>query len=80
MYRLVNYIYLNGYYCVQQGPYTTAKGHIATDITVYRSQGEYLEAEKDYIAFGLFWESLDAGNKWGGHKKIVNVHRFEMKL
>ena len=80
MYRLINYIYLNGYYCVEQGPYMTHNECIATDITIFLPKGEYLEREQDYIAFGLFWESLDNGNKWGGHDDIVNVHRFEAKL
>lgn len=39
---------------------------LAVDLNLYSSEGKYLTATKDHEKFGIFWESLDPYNKWGG--------------
>ena len=53
---------------------------LAVDLFLFSSDGKYLTEFKQYEPLGLFWESLDPKNRWGGRFKprIDSVH-FEMQ-
>jgi hypothetical protein len=40
---------------------------LAIDLNLFTKDGTYLTNGKDYQQFGVFWESLDPQNKWGGY-------------
>jgi len=40
---------------------------LAIDLNLFTSDGKYLTESKDYEPFGIFWESLDPQNQWGGN-------------
>jgi len=39
---------------------------LAIDINLFDKDGHYLPETKSYEKFGVFWESLHEGNRWGG--------------
>ena len=39
---------------------------LAIDLNLFSPSGEYLTRTEDYEPFGIFWESLNPLNKWGG--------------
>lgn len=40
---------------------------LAIDLNLISQNGKYLTNYKDYERFGIFWESLDPENRWGGN-------------
>jgi len=40
---------------------------LAIDINLFNPQGVYLSNTEDYKVFGVYWESLNIANEWGGH-------------
>lgn len=42
------------------------KIRLAIDLNLFKD-GVYLTQTEDHKVFGLFWESLDPGCRWGGH-------------
>jgi len=39
---------------------------LAIDLNLYNLRGQYLSDYQDYEPFGVYWESLDPINRWGG--------------
>jgi hypothetical protein len=39
---------------------------LAVDLNLFSPMGVYLTDSKSYEPFGIFWESLDPQNQWGG--------------
>lgn len=42
---------------------------LAVDLNLIDPDGKYLTATESYAQFGVFWESLDKQNVWGGRFK-----------
>lgn len=40
---------------------------LAVDLNLFTPAGLYLTRNKDYEQFGMYWESLDPQNQWGGY-------------
>lgn len=57
---------------------------LAIDLNLFDSSGKWLVDKKDWEQFGLYWESLNKMNRWGGFfvekykGKIVDSNHFEM--
>lgn len=49
---------------------------LAIDINLFKD-GKYLEDEKDYEIFGLYWESLSPSNRNGRNFKRSDANHFE---
>ena len=52
---------------------------LAIDLNLFSPEAEYLQDKKSYEKFGLYWESLDKNNRWGGSFPRVDCVHFEMK-
>lgn len=53
---------------------------LAVDLNLFSPDGIYLSDAKEYEQFGIFWESLDPLNRWGGRFKMRNdANHFEMR-
>jgi hypothetical protein len=53
---------------------------LAIDLNLFSPDAEYLKDFKSYEKFGLYWESLDKRNRWGGlFKTLIDSNHFEMK-
>lgn len=40
---------------------------LAVDLNLFNNQFQYLTDPKPYEQFGIYWESLDPINRWGGY-------------
>jgi hypothetical protein len=52
---------------------------LAADLNLFSATGEYLADSKDYETMGLYWESLDPLNRWGGRFKRADGNHIEMQ-
>ncbi|MCX8070222.1 MAG: M15 family metallopeptidase [Thermodesulfovibrionales bacterium] len=53
---------------------------LAIDINFFKD-GKWLQDKESLKALGVYWESLNPKNKWGGNfKKITDVYHFERVL
>jgi len=53
---------------------------LAIDLNLINAEGIYLPDSKDYEQFGVYWESLDPLNRWGGRfKPRVDGNHFQMQ-
>ena len=52
---------------------------LAVDLNLINDEGIYLPDSADYKQFGLYWESLNDLNTWGGRFKRMDGNHFEMK-
>jgi len=50
---------------------------LAIDICLFSPDGKYLDKTESYTEFGLFWESLNPLNRWGGHFKNADGNHFQ---
>lgn len=52
---------------------------LAVDLQLF-SNGSFLQDKNEYEPLGIFWESLNPENRWGGRfpNRVDSVH-FEMK-
>lgn len=56
---------------------------LAIDLNLYSPDGKYLTLSENYEPFGIFWESLNKLNRWGGYfvskhsGKITDGNHFE---
>lgn len=50
---------------------------LAIDLNIFKD-GKYLNDFKSYEPIGIYWESLDKDNRWGGRFKRVDLDHFEM--
>ena len=59
---------------------------LAIDLNLYNLRGDYLSDYQDYEQFGIYWESLDKVNRWGGFfvskygGHIVDSNHFERNV
>lgn len=84
---LILYIYECGYevtygdaYRDPRSPYGTKNSahhkRLALDLNLFLN-GRYLKKTEHHRKFGEFWESLDAGNKWGGRFKRPDGNHYQ---
>jgi len=52
---------------------------LAIDLNLFSADGKYLTGKSDYEPFGIYWESLNKLNRWGGNFKRVDSVHFEMQ-
>lgn len=53
---------------------------LAIDLNLFDSSGKYLIDKSEYEPFGVYWESLNTANRWGGRfKTLVDSNHFEMQ-
>ena len=52
---------------------------LAIDINIFDPDGSRLSDPSSYEEFGLYWESLNANNKWGGRFSRPEPTHFERK-
>ena len=53
---------------------------LAIDLNLFNLDGKYLTDKSDYEPFGVYWESLNPANRWGGNfKTLVDSGHFEMQ-
>lgn len=53
---------------------------LAIDLNLFNSEGKFLEDKNDYEKFGIYWESMNPANRWGGNfKTLVDCVHFEMQ-
>ena len=53
---------------------------LAIDLNLFDLNGDYLQDEKHFEQFGIYWESLHNNNRWGGRfKKLCDYNHFEMQ-
>jgi hypothetical protein len=51
---------------------------LAIDLNLFDSLGHYQSETKQYEKFGVFWESLAPGNRWGGRfSRRADGNHFE---
>jgi len=57
------------------------KERLVLNLDVFTDDKIYLSSLEGFIAFGLYWESLDPRNKWCGHSNSKpHANHFAMKL
>lgn len=58
---------------------------LAIDLNLFTTNDTYINDSKEYEKFGLYWESLNPRNRWGGHfhkangKPFPDLNHFEMQ-
>lgn len=53
---------------------------LAVDLNLISHEGIYLPDSNDYKQFGVYWESLNDCNRWGGRfKSRVDGNHYEMQ-
>lgn len=52
---------------------------LAVDLNIFNPEGVYITDAKEYEIFGVFWESIDSQNRWGGRFKRVDLDHFERR-
>lgn len=50
---------------------------LAIDLNIFKA-GKYLNKTEEYKFAGVFWESLNRANEWGGRWKRADANHFEM--
>lgn len=50
---------------------------LAIDLNLISPNGEYLKDTNQYEHFGIYWESLDPFNKWGGKFNRADGNHFQ---
>ena len=57
------------------------KERLVLNLDVFTADRKHLSSLEGFIAFGLYWESLDPRNKWCGHSNSKpHANHFMMKL
>ena len=53
---------------------------LAIDLNLFDSAGKYVEDKSEWEKFGIYWESLNPANRWGGRfKTLVDSNHLEMQ-
>lgn len=52
---------------------------LAADLNLFTQKGDFLTLKEDYEPFGVYWESLNVMNRWGGRFKRTDADHFEMR-
>jgi len=52
---------------------------LAIDLNLFDHEGKYLSDTKAYEEFGVFWESLNPLNRWGGRFTRADGNHFERR-
>lgn len=66
----------------QQGKGIRNSAHcnrMAIDLNLFSPSDKYCTNQKDYEQFGIYWEQLYDGNRWGGRFQRMDSGHFEMK-
>jgi hypothetical protein len=50
---------------------------MAIDLNIFK-EGKYLSKTEEYKFAGVYWESLNRANEWGGRWKRADGNHFEM--
>lgn len=54
---------------------------LAIDLNIFDHEGNFLTSYEEYEPFGLYFESLDPINRWGGKfKPLVDSDHFERNV
>ena len=57
------------------------KERLVLNLDVFTADRKHLSGLESFIAFGLYWESLDPRNKWCGHSlSKPHANHFMMKM
>lgn len=52
---------------------------LAIDLNLFDFQGKYITDTKEYEEFGIYWESLNPLNRWGGRFTRPDGNHFERR-
>ncbi len=50
---------------------------LALDVNLFDKSGTFLSETKDHEPFGVYWESLNPANRWGGKFKRIDGNHYE---
>jgi len=50
---------------------------LAIDLNIFDNKDNFLTQLKDYEKFGVYWESIDPINRWGGRFSRPDADHFE---